>query len=47
VPTDTSAGFTGPTQLVLPVGTGRRVVVYRVTDPDTGVRFGAVPLADD
>ncbi|WP_395726464.1 chitobiase/beta-hexosaminidase C-terminal domain-containing protein [Nakamurella sp.] len=47
VPTDTSAGFTGPTQLVVPSGSGRRVVVYRVTDPDMGVRFGAVPLADN
>ncbi len=47
VPDDASAGFTGPTQLVLPTDTDRRVVVYRVTDPEAGVRYGAVPLAGD
>jgi hypothetical protein len=47
VPSDDSAGFTGPTQLVLPTEPGRRVVVYRVTDPDSGVRYGAVPVTDD
>jgi pimeloyl-ACP methyl ester carboxylesterase len=46
-PDDDSAGFTGPTQLVLPAETGRRVVVYRVTDRDGGVRYGAVPIDDD
>lgn len=47
VPTDGSAGFTGPTQLVLPTAGGRRVVAYRVTGADGGVRYGAVPLVDD
>lgn len=44
-PTGESAGFTGPTQLVLPPATRRRVLVYRVTGPAGDVRFGAVPLA--
>ena len=46
-PTDDSAGFTGPTQLVLPTGPGRRVVLYRVTGADASVRYGALPLAGD
>lgn len=45
VPTGDAAGFTGPTQLVLPPASGRRVLVYRVTGADGDVRFGAVPLA--
>ncbi|WP_420124203.1 hypothetical protein [Nakamurella sp.] len=45
VPTGEAAGFTGPTQLVLPPATGRRVLVYRVTGAGGDVRFGAVPLA--
>jgi pimeloyl-ACP methyl ester carboxylesterase len=44
MPTDRSAGFTGPTQLVLPPDPTRRVVVYRVTGPDGSVKYEAVPL---
>lgn len=44
VPTGDSPVFTGPTQLILPDDRVRRVVVYRVTGADGGVRFGAVPV---
>ena len=44
VPADEAVGFTGPTQLVLPPATGRRVLIYRVTGAGGDVRFGSVPL---